>query len=63
MAVRKSITPHRRETVHALESIAVRARRAGDRATWEIPRHEWEIRATAAEKRHAPAALVDPWRA
>ncbi|MEA3274660.1 MAG: hypothetical protein U9Q81_05065 [Pseudomonadota bacterium] len=51
----------RRETVRTLASCAVKARREGDRKTWQKARHEWEIRATAAEKRTAPAAITRPW--
>ena len=58
---KKAKIRNRGEIVRELASIAVAARKAGDKATWEEACREWEVRATAVEKRKAPLAISSPW--
>ena len=52
---------NRGEIMRELASIAVAARKSGDKKAWEEACQEWEVRATAAEKRKAPKAITAPW--
>ena len=61
MRGKKAKIRNRGEIVRELASIAVAARKAGDKATWEEACREWENRATAAERRKAPKAITAPW--